>query len=737
MNSSQSRHQPDPSRALSASEGPDKSPGTHPALRPPEAGSGHGFEGSHARRHDPRQRGVVIIIALLALVLMASLLFYVFNTGRNIQSRIVTQNAADASAMAGATHVARSMNSVAMNNVEMARLIAAVNVLDATDEALHPAYHEAQTHFDALDALYPSAGGNLMSREAAIIRDQMDPIIADYDHDLLHLRPVKETFRAPAEPAEYRTPSGPVDVTEYTFYNGPAGRGNLWRAIEALDLYSQTIMENLGPLTQVTAAQGGRVNLTGRGEAHTGQALVVPVLPELPWERGRFDDFQRPVEHGLLKKGVDDKQYRRGPYDTVFGWRSPKRKREKVSDGEWVPGGPPSQGDGPGGPGGIGPPDLGGGGHHDPPPTFRTIITGYHVFGPQHWLLHHHRGGRDFRLRRSPLESDRNRFAQWKLQMLWHGRGETRYRFPVFRNTWPGITDAADSGGGGGQTIHRTRYFVARVESDFKPGTAQYLMPGTYQIVDPGRIVTISGDWTVPTDACAPLSAGFGSDPRAWQEVLERFVNDCPRFDTLSSTAKDYWLSAEFENLQGSDWRKTRFISKIRRQVEDEDGDLVWEEKWQVIYYFTLAVDVGQELPIRNPHNFSGRGGLPAPIDLNHAELEHDDDAAQRDTLTFLGSAQLSNAGTFWAPRFTDSDSYGHHVALAQARVFNNHSWDLWTQMWHAQLEPIDDYPAWVARMEDEAGDADAIPGMTGAEYDALAEHLRTLEPLAEVMLQH
>jgi hypothetical protein len=677
---------------------------------------------------------VVIIIALLALVLMASLLFYVFNTGRNIQSRLVTQHAADASAMGGATHVARSMNTVAMNNVEMARLIAAVNVLDATDEALHPAFHEAQTHFDALDTLYPSAGGNLMSREAEIIRDQMDPIIRDYDHDLLHLRPVKETFRAPSEHPEYRTPSGPIDVREYTFYNGPAGRGNLWRAMEALDLYSQTVMENLGPLTQVTAAQGGRVNLTERGDEHVGQALLVPVLPELPWERGRFDDFQRPVEHGLLKQGVDDKQFRRGPYDTVFGWRSPKRKREKTSEGEWVPGGPPSQGDGPGGPGGIGPPDLGGGGHHDPPPTYQTTITGYHVFGPQHWLLHRHRGGRDLDLRRSPMESYRNRFARWKLQMLWHGRGETRFRFPVFRDTWRGITGVAD---GGNETIYRTRYFVARVESDFAPGTAQYLMPGTYQVVDPGRIITIGGDWTVPTDACAPLGAGFGSDPRYWQEVLERFVSTCPRFATLSSTAKEYWLSAEFENLQNSDWRKTRFRSKIRRQVPDGNGNLVWEEKWQVIYYFTLAVDVGEELPIRNPHNFSGRGGLPAPIDLDHAELEHDDLDAQRQTLTFLGAAQLSNAGTFWAPRFNDSEGYGHHVALAQARVFNNHSWDMWTQMWHAQLEPIDEYPDWVARLEDDSGDADQIPGMTGADYDALAEHLRTLEPLAEVMLQH
>lgn len=682
--------------------------------------------------HDARRRGVVMIIALLALVLMASLLFYVMNTGRNVQGRVVTQNAADAAAMAGATHVARSMNTVAMNNTETARLIASVNVLDATDEALHPAYHEAQTHYDALDMLYPSAGGNLSNAEVALIREQMDPIIEDYDHDRSHLRPMKQTFTAPAEPAAYASPSGPVDVRRYTFYNGPGGRGQLWRAMEALDLYSLTVMENLGPLAQVAAAQGGRVNLDERGEA--GQAMVVPILPGLPWERGVFDDFQRPVEHGLLKRGVDDPQYRRGPYDTVFGWRDPRRERERISDGEWEPGGPPSDGEGPGGPGGIGPPDLDGGGHWDPPPSYNTTVVGYRVFGPQHWLLHRFRGGRDLDLRRNPMESMRNRFAQWKLEMLWHGRNNAAFRFPVFRNNWNDITSAAD---GGAETIYRTRYFVARVESQRAPGSAGFLSPGTFQVVDPGRIVTINGDWDVPTNPCAPIGAGFGSDPRSWQEVLERFISTCPQFAGLPADQRDMWASAEFENIQNADWRITRFSSRIRRQVPDEDGNLVWETRWQVIYYFTLAVDVGEEHDIRNPHNFNDRDSLPAPIDLVHDELEWDDADAQREHLTFLGAAQQTNTGMLWAPRFDDGEGYGHHVALAQARVFNNHSWDLWTQMWHAQLEPIDDYPGWVARMEDDPGDPADIPGMTGADYDALADHLGTLEPLADVMLQH
>jgi uncharacterized membrane protein len=91
-----------------------------------------------------RDRGVVLVIVILSLALVASLIFYVFNIGQQIKNRVEVQHAADAAAISGAGWVARSMNTVAMNNVQSARLIALANVLDASDEALHPAYHEAE-----------------------------------------------------------------------------------------------------------------------------------------------------------------------------------------------------------------------------------------------------------------------------------------------------------------------------------------------------------------------------------------------------------------------------------------------------------------------------------------------------------------------------------------------------------------------------------------------------------------
>ena len=54
-------------------------------------------------------------------------------------------------------------------------------------------------------------------------------------------------------------------------------------------------------------------------------------------------------------------------------------------------------------------------------------------------------------------------------------------------------------------------------------------------------------------------------------------------------------------------------------------------------------------------------------------------------------------------------------VALAQAEVFNNRSFDLWTQEWRVQLVPLTKWDDWVRKLELGVGDADEI----GAEVNA------------------
>ena len=78
-----------------------------------------------------RRRGVVMIITLLAIVLMVALVLFVLNLGQQVNRRIAVQDTADATAIAGSTWVARTLNTVAKNNVTLSRYIALVTVLDA------------------------------------------------------------------------------------------------------------------------------------------------------------------------------------------------------------------------------------------------------------------------------------------------------------------------------------------------------------------------------------------------------------------------------------------------------------------------------------------------------------------------------------------------------------------------------------------------------------------------------
>ena len=77
---------------------------------------------------------------------------------------------------------------------------------------------------------------------------------------------------------------------------------------------------------------------------------------------------------------------------------------------------------------------------------------------------------------------------------------------------------------------------------------------------------------------------------------------------------------------------------------------------------------------------------------------------------------------------------------MAQAALFNNHSWDLWTQMWASQITRIQSYEEWLQVMESGAEHVDALGGeggVTPEELDDLSTYLTSIRELAPVMLRH
>jgi hypothetical protein len=658
------------------------------------------------RRPQRDERGVVLVIVILALALIAALIFYVFNMGQHVKNRVETQHAADSAAISGAGWVARSLNTVAANNVQSARLISLVNVLDASDEALHPAYHQADKMYHGLDAVEPgAAGGDMTGQEAALVSDEMRPIIEQLREEYRKLAPLKQRFAAPSQPAVYATPTGTFDVRQYTFYNG--GEGRIWQALEGLSAYSEATMENLDRLAQRSAREMGRANL----DDEHGTALMVPHLPEVPWETGNFTQFERPVRQGLLPENIDHKRLNRGPFDVLFGWRREHFKRVKVREGVWDDG-PDSRGEGPDGPGGQGPRDHSGG-HWERPPRYERYTTGYKVYGTHRWMKH---DIQRTHFRYNPYFHWRDRFANWKQQYLFDDKPTQQHHRPVWRTDWSRINGVA----GGGQ-IKKARYFTMRIESEVPHDDYAFLAPGTYQIATDGHLITIHGDWQVSDDPCDRDT----NNPAAWQRKLELWRQECDQFQNMTGERKEWWASAKYEQIGEKAWR---FESKMKRNGQ---------QVYQYIYYFLIGADIGKEHPVRNPHTFFSKEALPGPVVLDRAAMPVSRTAAEDEVFSYLAIAQERSKAAMWPSKFDQHKPYPATVGIAQARVFNNHSYDLWTQMWHAQLEPVQDYPAWVERYSEHLGDATRVDGVEQETLDDLNAYLKRTEDLAEVMLSH
>ncbi|MEM1445723.1 MAG: pilus assembly protein TadG-related protein, partial [Planctomycetota bacterium] len=237
------------------------------------------------RVESSRHQGVVLVAALLALLLLASAVFFVFNVGTHVHRKIEAQHAADAAVMAGAGWVARGMNLVAMNNVETARLLAQVQVYDGIPSAIRNSLADAEAALTGVEnQLQRGLPGHPWV--ASALRE----VEVDLTRQFILLEQMDAALNNGYDIAE---------MTTYELANGQ--RGRMWRTIDALGQISQTTMRELGVTAQIAAYHAGRENFTG-----DGRAFLVPIVPNVPWTLGEPEDFIRPITEGLLPVGQDN-----------------------------------------------------------------------------------------------------------------------------------------------------------------------------------------------------------------------------------------------------------------------------------------------------------------------------------------------------------------------------------------------------------------------------------------------
>src|SRR5438067_11969709 len=95
------------------------------------------------RRLHRDQSGQVSLLLVFMILALATLIFFVFNTGDQVNQAVMAQNAADASALAGANWLAHGFNVLSMNNVAASKIIAMMAMLEAIGPSVEQALPNA------------------------------------------------------------------------------------------------------------------------------------------------------------------------------------------------------------------------------------------------------------------------------------------------------------------------------------------------------------------------------------------------------------------------------------------------------------------------------------------------------------------------------------------------------------------------------------------------------------------
>lgn len=690
---------------------------------------------THLHLRWTRQRsarpGVVIVIMLAAIILLASIVFYILNMGQHLDRRVRVQNASDASAIAAANTMARTFNTVALNNVATARMIGMINILDSlpmavdfsvrdiSEQELNDVEAERQVLNDQLRRGVVDGWAERMLRRMA------DPLenssVPDLDRELVEI----DTF--------FRM--NPDFIPDMTFYSAPSGgHGSIWEAMYALDSLSQLSLLWMPIVVQETSIDAGEV-LLGENAEHA-QTFTLPIQADVPWERGVFNDYERPVRFGILPGSdsrlwadstsqgfgqVDDPLVRRGPFDAVYGWR--RTNGHGPSGGGHIPG--------------PGAPPVGSS------PTAGREPTEYYVYGTHQWMQQQlpnwWRGGAtydrvtywldrisDYKLRYVYRDSTIRTIVrpEWEIDPETDNqRSDDGNEYTVY-----GIADGTELDDQGNRIdIHETFYIVVEIKSRTADNPGNPSEQG--QTWDYIR----RDGYTIP----------FTYWASGWQDPRRG-----PPFAIRSTTAVQWRQLNDFMWRASATYETEQDLSiglprTIERYETLEDGTQVpiyvqHTVYWEMDFLFG-GINIGPRVEVRNPYEGfdPDAEGSPAPYDFVHDQMDYDLERNMSPYLRLLGIARHRNTPAYWPTRFGRGDPYDGMVGLAEAMVFNNHSIDLWTPMWHGQLKRIEDYQGWVEMLRAGAGDAGDIPSLDTTQLPELENYLQGLEPAADLMLSH
>ena len=104
----------------------------------------------------------------------------------------------------------------------------------------------------------------------------------------------------------------------------------------------------------------------------------------------------------------------------------------------------------------------------------------------------------------------------------------------------------------------------------------------------------------------------------------------------------------------------------------------------------------------------------------------------------YLGVAKKLTEAPIWPARFSHANPLEGMMTVAQAKVFNNKSWGLWTQDWRVQLAPVTGWQDWVQQLSRDIAIAPQVPSVDPDEVQTAYDYLSALDAdMARMYLCH
>ena len=678
-----------------------------------------------------------MLLTLVGLILLAGLIFYVYNAGDQVNRRLEMQGAADSVAVTGAGWMARNMNVVAMNNVGEAKMISLVPILDTQPLASAMALAEVTAWEEMLRGIgdQPQIDPEISPGTEAYLKDGIESLRMRMETQRDILRPYALAINQPNFDMESIT-HWAVPGTE-----GSPPHGMLWRAATTMEEFSRAAVDSCGALAQQRASRLGRQNTADA-------AFLSPILPVMPARFGEYMDFQPTIRGKLHVESetaymtptggrggaIPDFAYphRLGPWARLHRWRD--YINEYVQTGRtWVPG-DPGAGRTRGSQGNV---DIGGRrvgrsartpSNNGRPEHWRSEgyheRLGYTTYGPYTWAMRKihwwARGSNEDpgKLRDTFYHTYLSRISTMKLNYMFPagGIGEATPTQEIHYPNWiPSYPEAKAIGDDPDNQVTSTMFYLVEIASKYPEGSAGFMSPGTFRTNGEYPIAIWANGW---------------QDPATWK---------------LTQVSNYVWKDGyQYETTQDGELG----IAKETIPPGDPDGEVVWQPVYMYAWYFFGGIDVGGMVEVSNPANWDAFDRVPAPMLLDTASGDYGGDDPdvgwRRDRFMYLGLARKQTPAKAWPQRFSHVNPLKGTLTIAQAKVFNNKSWDLWTQDWRVQLAPVTrlgpltDPESWTTRLESDMSLAQQSTAVAVEEVETAYKYLSSLDAdVAEVYLNH